>query len=57
MIAALMNNISMHFTDTKHIFDNVVMDGTGTHLIFYLKAALERFDEEKRTEFARYGLL
>jgi hypothetical protein len=48
LICNLMNSISTHFADTTHAFKKVVMHGNGEHLIFYLNAALERFEEEKR---------
>jgi hypothetical protein len=54
MVSKLMNSISLHFADTEHMFARVEMHGNGEHLIFYLKAALERFEEEKQRELARF---
>jgi hypothetical protein len=54
MVSKLMNTVSHHFTDTEHMFARVEMPGNGEHLVFYLKAALERFEEEKQRELARY---
>jgi hypothetical protein len=56
MIAGLMNSISRHFADAESKFDRVAMHGNGEHLVFYLRAAVEKFEEEKRQALARCGI-
>ena len=55
LISELMNRISLHFVDSQTTFARVEMHGNGEHLMFYLKAATDHFDEEKRRALARYG--
>jgi hypothetical protein len=51
-----MNRISLHFADSQTMFARVEVHGSGEHLIFYLKGALNHFEEEKRRGLARYGV-
>lgn len=55
MISQLLNRISLHFTDTTHMFERVLIHGNGEHLIFYLGAALEHFEERRRRELPGHG--
>jgi hypothetical protein len=53
MIADLMNSVSLRFTRSTTVFQEPALHGTGGHLIFYLKAALDHFEAKKQADLRR----
>src|SRR5262249_6783570 len=53
LIREFMNDVAAHFDESQTLFDKPIVDGTGEHLMFYLRGYLEYEEQEKNRRMGR----